>query len=177
MHDLVVATLQEGGVDGAEGHQALARQPCSKGHSVLLGNADIKHAVRELVLKPAEGMGGKEATFDFSMCQGNEQRHWAQMRASTRAHAHTQTHTHTQSKQPLLHGGRTRARPLLLTSLISQTRRPRTVTAKNEDLSHFQNPEPRSFIRHALSWAVENGCLQILTWSGPCRQPWQRGWP
>lgn len=32
VHDLVEATLQEGGVDGAERHQALARQPRSKCH-------------------------------------------------------------------------------------------------------------------------------------------------
>lgn len=53
MHNLVVPPLQEGGVDGAKGHEALTRQPSSKGHGVLLGNPHVKHASGELALKAA----------------------------------------------------------------------------------------------------------------------------
>lgn len=35
VNDLVVASLQEGAVDGAEGDHALASQPSGKGHGVL----------------------------------------------------------------------------------------------------------------------------------------------
>ena len=35
VHDLVVAALQKGGVDGAEGRQALARQAGRKRHGML----------------------------------------------------------------------------------------------------------------------------------------------
>ena len=35
VHDLVVATLQEGRVDGRDGDHALARQARRKGHGVL----------------------------------------------------------------------------------------------------------------------------------------------
>jgi hypothetical protein len=42
--DLVVAALQEGGIDRAERLHALGRHPGGKGHRVLFGNADIKGA-------------------------------------------------------------------------------------------------------------------------------------
>ncbi len=47
--DLIVATLQEGGIDGAEGAQALARQPRCKRDRMLLRDADVERAV----VKPA----------------------------------------------------------------------------------------------------------------------------
>ena len=47
MDDLVVAALDEGGVDGAERHQPFACQTSCKRDSVLLCDADIKHAIRE----------------------------------------------------------------------------------------------------------------------------------
>jgi len=53
VHNLIVATLQEGGVDGAERHEALACQARRKRHGVLLRDSHVKHAVRELVLEPA----------------------------------------------------------------------------------------------------------------------------
>ena len=45
--DLVIAALQEGGVDDAEGSQALARQPCCERHRMLLRDADVEGAVVE----------------------------------------------------------------------------------------------------------------------------------
>lgn len=58
VHDLVVAALQESGVDGGEGHEALARQPRCKRDGVLLGDAHVEHAVGEALLKAV--VSGKE---------------------------------------------------------------------------------------------------------------------
>ena len=51
MDDLVIAALQEGGVDGAEGAQALTRQPRCKCYRMLLRDADVERAVVEPVKK------------------------------------------------------------------------------------------------------------------------------
>ena len=45
---LVIAALQEGRVDRSEGLVAVAGEPGAEGHRVLLGDADIEGAVREL---------------------------------------------------------------------------------------------------------------------------------
>ncbi len=58
VHHLVVAALEEGRVDGAEGHQALAGQARRKRDGVLLGDAHVKHAVGVALLKPAHRVGG-----------------------------------------------------------------------------------------------------------------------
>jgi hypothetical protein len=55
MHDLVIATLQESGVDGAEGREALTRKTSCECHSMLLRDSNIKDTVREVVFKPAGG--------------------------------------------------------------------------------------------------------------------------
>ena len=47
MDDLVIATLQEGGVDGAEGLEPLTGQPRGECHGVLLCDADVEDAVVE----------------------------------------------------------------------------------------------------------------------------------
>ena len=43
MHELVVAALQEGRIDGAERPVAFRRQASGKRHRMLLGNADVEH--------------------------------------------------------------------------------------------------------------------------------------
>jgi hypothetical protein len=54
VHDLVVPALQEGAVDGAERHEALARQAGRKGDGVLLRNAHVVGALREVLLKAVQ---------------------------------------------------------------------------------------------------------------------------
>lgn len=54
MDDLIVATLQERRVDGAEGPESLARQPRGERHSVLLCNAHVKCAVVETRIEAVE---------------------------------------------------------------------------------------------------------------------------
>mmetsp|Transcript_11165 Transcript_11165/g.27012 ORF Transcript_11165/g.27012 Transcript_11165/m.27012 type:complete len:304 (+) Transcript_11165:197-1108(+) len=49
VYDLVVCPLQEGRVDGAEGLDALTRQPSRKSHRMLLGDADIEGPLGELL--------------------------------------------------------------------------------------------------------------------------------
>ena len=56
VHDLVVAALEEGGVDRGEGAEALAGQARGKGDRVLLRDADVKDAVGEALLEPADQM-------------------------------------------------------------------------------------------------------------------------
>ena len=51
MHQLVVAALQEGRIDGDDGFQALAGESCRKCHGVLFGDADIEIAVGKLLLE------------------------------------------------------------------------------------------------------------------------------
>ena len=50
VHDLVVGALQEGRVDGAERPEALRREPGGKRDGVLLGDADVEHALGEDLL-------------------------------------------------------------------------------------------------------------------------------
>lgn len=52
MHDLVVTALQECGVDGGKGDQALACKTGCKRDCVLLGDSDVKDTVWEPLLKP-----------------------------------------------------------------------------------------------------------------------------
>jgi hypothetical protein len=47
MHDLIVAALQEGGVDRAERLETFGGEACGESHRVLLGDADIEGALRE----------------------------------------------------------------------------------------------------------------------------------
>ena len=51
MHDLVVTPLQESGIDCTERGHPLARQPSSKGDSMLLCNAHVKGAAVEALLE------------------------------------------------------------------------------------------------------------------------------
>jgi hypothetical protein len=60
MHDLVVAALQEAGVDGAEGSDALGGQAGSETNCVLLSDAHIKDALREALLKAVQACGAAE---------------------------------------------------------------------------------------------------------------------
>mmetsp|Transcript_14284 Transcript_14284/g.43142 ORF Transcript_14284/g.43142 Transcript_14284/m.43142 type:complete len:203 (+) Transcript_14284:1169-1777(+) len=65
MHHLVEAALQECGIDGAEWHQPLARQPRREGHRVLLGDSDVEGALRvaggEAIHAGAAPHGGMDA--------------------------------------------------------------------------------------------------------------------
>ena len=54
VHDLVVGTLQEGRVDGGHRLHALGRESRREGDGVLLGDADVVEAVRELALEAIE---------------------------------------------------------------------------------------------------------------------------
>ena len=51
MHNLVIAPLEEGGVDGHKGRHAFTGQASSKGHGMLLGNAHVKGAAVEALLE------------------------------------------------------------------------------------------------------------------------------
>ena len=51
VQQLVVSTLQKGGVDGYNGFKPLARQASGKGYGVLLGYAYIKIALWILLVK------------------------------------------------------------------------------------------------------------------------------
>ena len=55
VHDLVIGALQKGRIDGAEGPEALAGEPGGKGHPVLLGDADIEGALREIFRRRDQG--------------------------------------------------------------------------------------------------------------------------
>ncbi len=59
---LIVATLQEGRIDGAEGFHAIGGKPCGEGHRMLLGDADVEGAVGEFLAEHVEprarGHGG-----------------------------------------------------------------------------------------------------------------------
>mmetsp|Transcript_7355 Transcript_7355/g.18621 ORF Transcript_7355/g.18621 Transcript_7355/m.18621 type:complete len:372 (+) Transcript_7355:208-1323(+) len=64
VHHLVVSALQEGGVDGAHGNEALAGQASSKCHGVLLRDADVKGAVREVLLKAVHARAAAHGCVD-----------------------------------------------------------------------------------------------------------------
>ena len=51
MDQLIVSTLQEGGVDRDDRPHALAREACAERDAVLLGDADVEVAVREALLE------------------------------------------------------------------------------------------------------------------------------
>ena len=44
MHHLIIAALQEGRIDRAEGPQPAGRHACGKSHAMLFGNTHIEHA-------------------------------------------------------------------------------------------------------------------------------------
>ena len=62
MHHLIIAALQEGRINRAEGLEAFRRQPRREGHRVLFGDADIEKALRiglgEKVEAGSRGHGG-----------------------------------------------------------------------------------------------------------------------
>ncbi len=47
MHQLVIAALQEGGIDRREGLHPIGRKTGCKGHRMLLGDADIDASIGE----------------------------------------------------------------------------------------------------------------------------------
>ena len=51
VNDLIVGTLQEGRVNGREGLHAFGRETGGERHRMLLGDADIEGAIRELFRK------------------------------------------------------------------------------------------------------------------------------
>ena len=59
MHDLVVAALQEGGIDRRERLVAFRRQPGAEGHRMLFGNADIEGALGKFLLEQVEAGAGR----------------------------------------------------------------------------------------------------------------------
>ncbi len=73
MHELVVAALQEGGIDRAERLVALRRHAGREGHGVLLGDPDIEGALRkglpEEIEARARGHGGGDGD-DLVVCLG-----------------------------------------------------------------------------------------------------------
>ncbi len=54
VHDLVVAALQEGRIDRAERLVAFGRETGGESHRVLLGDADVEHAVRKGLAEDVE---------------------------------------------------------------------------------------------------------------------------
>ena len=58
MHDLIVSTLQERRVDGAEGPKTLRGEAGREGHRVLLGDADIECALRKLACEQIDTGSG-----------------------------------------------------------------------------------------------------------------------
>lgn len=64
MHNLVVAPLEEGGVDGHKGRHAFTGQASSKGHGVLLCNAHIKGAAVETLLEAVHASASSHGCMD-----------------------------------------------------------------------------------------------------------------
>ena len=64
MHQLVIATLQEGRIQRTEGLHALGRQTSREGHRMLFGDADIKHPVRETRLHLVDASAGRHRRSD-----------------------------------------------------------------------------------------------------------------
>ena len=64
VHHLVIGSLQEGRVDGAEGPEALAGKPGGKGHRVLLGNADVEGAAGKFLGEEIEARAGRHRRRD-----------------------------------------------------------------------------------------------------------------
>ena len=54
MDDLVVAALQEGRIDRAEGLHAVGGKAAGKGHGMLLGDADVEGAFRECLAEQVD---------------------------------------------------------------------------------------------------------------------------
>jgi hypothetical protein len=76
VHDLVVAALQEAGVDGAEGSDALRGQASSKADCVLLSNAHVKDALREALLKAVQACNAQHSSSIIQQTNG-----WASSKA------------------------------------------------------------------------------------------------
>ena len=64
VHDLVVGALQEGRVDGAERLVAFRRQAGGEGDGVLLGDADVEGARRELLGEEVDAGAGRHRRGD-----------------------------------------------------------------------------------------------------------------
>lgn len=62
--NLIVSALQERGVDGAEGPEPLARQPCGERHCVLLCDAHVKCAVVETRIEAVESCAASHRGVD-----------------------------------------------------------------------------------------------------------------
>ena len=58
MDKLVITTLQEGRIEGAERAHAFGRKTGRERHRMLFGNADIEHPVREACLHLVEAGSG-----------------------------------------------------------------------------------------------------------------------
>ena len=54
VHHLVVAALQEGGIDGAERLHAVGREARGEGHRMLLGDADVEGALGEALAEQVQ---------------------------------------------------------------------------------------------------------------------------
>ena len=67
VQQLVVSALQKGGINGDNRLGIGARHACGKGYGVLLGDADIKAAVGELL-----GKGHQAAAFYHGGGDGNQ---------------------------------------------------------------------------------------------------------
>jgi len=70
VHNLVVAALQERGVDGAEGLEALAGQAGGERHGVLLRDADVEAPAREAaeeVVEPRAAAHGRVDGHDLAV--------------------------------------------------------------------------------------------------------------
>ena len=95
MHDLIVAALQEGGIDRAEGLHPARRKPRRKGDGVLFGNADVEgalgKALGEQVQPGAIGHGGGDGddlVVGLGLAdQGSARRPWCSWARSTRPFA------------------------------------------------------------------------------------------
>ena len=73
VHDLVEGALEEGGVDGAEGAEALGGHARGEEHGVLLGDADVEVALgvvrAEEVERGAVGHGGGDGDDSCRPCR------------------------------------------------------------------------------------------------------------
>lgn len=77
MHYLVVTTLQEGRVDGAEWHQTLTGQPTGECHTMLLSDSHIEDPVGELFLEAGQARATSHGSVNgnnpaVAFCLGNE---------------------------------------------------------------------------------------------------------
>jgi hypothetical protein len=57
MHHLIVSSLDEGGIDGADGDESFTCQACCKCDGMLLCDTHIKDTVWEALFKPGSRVG------------------------------------------------------------------------------------------------------------------------